>query len=189
MSIDNPSTLHEVPFGTSVADKPQSVFVAVTVTCALWKGDTNIPANVRDEAWPFVFLFLRWDGRIGFLGGFLEKDEHLRHRAMREAREEGNFVLSELGLIPICTHANDHNVMHLYQYDLGDVDLDTLRKYVRLTQKGKHTITEGTVFLAPLGTYPKGKGLPIILRSNQLATAVREELIALCKAMKIPVPV
>lgn len=171
------TTIREVPFGTCVDGKKQGVFVALTAESQLYKNydDPSMTPEYRSRYFPVVLMSFRWDGQLGFPGGFLESGEALIDVARRELLEEaglhGNFDLQ-----PVCSHEADRIVVHLYHHHLGKVDNDFLASLIRNGSDSEHVISEGTPVLAHLADYGRGKGRDTLLNANVLATAVREEL-------------
>jgi hypothetical protein len=171
--------LKKLPFGTQVEGKKNAVFVALTAKCKIYLdyNDPSMPPEDRAKAYPFVVMMQRWDGHCGFVGGFQEEGQSFLDCAKAELREEIAFVeTSDDAFEPVCAHELDRLVVHMYQLDLGEVPMTTLRKILADAAHAEHSCSEGNPTWIHLADYGRGKGLPATLASNTLASAVKEEL-------------
>lgn len=171
--------MNELPFGTQVKGKSEGVFVAITARSDIYRDyeDEKMSAEYRAAKYPLVLMMNRWDGKIGFVGGFREGDESLEDCARHELAEEAGIVdLPPARLRGLCTHEAEKIVVHLFHVDLGDLSKDALRAFLHAAVKAPHAIAEGSAFWAHLGDYGRGKGLHTLLGASTLALAVKEEL-------------
>jgi 8-oxo-dGTP pyrophosphatase MutT (NUDIX family) len=137
----------------------------------------------------------RWDGRIGFPGGNVDKeDKSLAAAAIRELREELNFDAEVDDLEPLRSDViNDFITVHAFHLDLGKVPFRRIKNILIQGMKSEHVVAEGTPFAAHLENYRNGKGeinngLIHLVNSTSLVSAVREELIAVCTKLGIELP-
>ncbi len=176
-----------LPFGTTVEGKKNGAFLALTFKSKIYKGYDD-PSVDEEQMVDLVFMNHRWDGLQGFIGGFVDGGETLEECAIREAKEEINIDVSGLKLEPLCTHELDRVVVHLYHLPYGEIDVSALKALLTSTMGAKHLVAEGNPILMHLKTYDKwGKGLKNTINSNTLASAVKEELEALCKKLEISI--
>lgn len=176
--------VREIAFGTAPEGKKQGVFVALTAESQLYKNydDPTMTPEYRERYFPVVLMCLRWDGRLGFPGGFLEQGESLLDVANRELMEEVGFW-GALDLEPLCSHETDKIVVHCYHLHFGKRDNDFLISFLQSSLRSDHVISEGTATWVHLADYGRGKGRDTLLSSNALATAVAEELEAVLKRL------
>lgn len=66
-----------------------------------WKGLLSLTEEVRNTEVSGVFVISRWDGKIGFPGGYIEEGETAIEGALRELEEETSIIVEpeELELI------------------------------------------------------------------------------------------
>ena len=119
----------------------------------------------------------RWDGKLGFPGGFRDGDESLFECAQRELLEEVGFALtSDHRVAPLCAHELGTVVVNLHHLHLGQVEVDVLKNILLGALQAPHAFAEGIATWVHLADYGRGKGLQTVLGSNTLASAVKEEL-------------
>jgi len=78
--------IKRVPFGQINPDKKNAVFLAIYVKeISPWKYFKDEISHVKC---PAMIMIDRWDGRMGFPGGTMEKDEPILEALKREIHEE-----------------------------------------------------------------------------------------------------
>ena len=172
--------------GTGLKVKQQSAFA--TIYCPShhpWELYYEVHKSVRNLQMPLVLMQMRFDGKVGFFGGVVEKDDSLGDTLLRELREELNFIPQQGldGFHLICVHEIPSEEMRAYFYAL-QVDEATFAQVEANARGGVHYGSECMgVFRAPLylnvteqGADPAG--LPSFIRSN-FCQGVLEELICL----------
>lgn len=77
--------------------KKQAVFVAVTAWCKIYEDYTDLPnPEHRFQYFPIVLMSnARWDGRVGFVGGFVEPGRSKVEQVVAEAEEEAGITRSQ----------------------------------------------------------------------------------------------
>ncbi len=153
----------------------QGAFIAVTTEHPIYEHYTEVDEATQKTVIPLALMYQRWDGLIGFPGGFIDGDENAKHAAIRELEEEIGVQLPlELAATVqfVCTHQNEKIAVHMYQLS---VDFETFKSFMASAHKGLHFIAEGTPIAPQLMPYPKEKGLTAFLKNN-FAFAVKEEL-------------
>lgn len=157
---------------------PEGIFVAVTAWSPLYADydDPKMTAEYRAALFPVVLMNVRWDGRIGFPGGFREAGAGLLDTAVREAREEVNMTVDAASLAHVVTHQTAAIRVHLFQCNLGVRTREQLAGILTSTTWAPHCIAEGSAAWVHLADYGRGKGFPALRANGMLATAVGEEL-------------
>lgn len=182
-----------VPFGTSNTEK-NGAFTIVHAQATIYESYEHVPAATKVQPHRVAFMVRRWDGKDGFPGGMVDPtDRSLRAAACRELREEINFKATQRSLQPLVSHQiNDRLTVHAFHLDLGLVPVKKLRSIMRSSINASHFGSEGTLMMVHLENYKNSKGeinngLVNTLRASNLASAVREELVALCETLNIDV--
>lgn len=175
-------TITEIPYGTTIPGKKVASFVALTATSQLYKDyeDPTMTAEYRATYFPVVLMIHRWDGRFGFPGGFAEDGESPSDVIFRELVEEVGFHNPKT-MEGVCAHETEKMVVHFHHFHLGELPVSSLQEILAKAALAEHAVIEGCPTWAHLADYGQGRGLDMILNSNMLSTAVREELIVLLK--------
>ncbi len=170
---------------------PEGVFVAVTAWAPLYADydDPKMTAEYRAALFPVVLMNVRWDGRIGFPGGFREAGMGVLDTAVKEAREEVNMVVTASELAHVVTHQTAAIRVHLFRCDLGVRTREQLTGILASAAWADHCIAEGSAAWVHLADYGRGKGYPALRAGGILATAVGEELDAVRAVMLADAPV
>ena len=89
--------LREVPFGTKVEGKREGVFIAFTAWSRIYENydDPTMTAEYRASLFPLVLMMHRWDGAIGFVGGFVDNCRTIEEQAKIEAEEKSEPKVTE----------------------------------------------------------------------------------------------
>lgn len=156
----------------------QGAFIAVTTEHPLYEHYQEVPENLRGTVIPVALMYQRWDGLIGFPGGFIDGNEQPMQAAIRELEEEIGVTLP-LDLAAqvqyVCTHQDAKMEVHLFNLR---VDFDTFKHFMANAHQGEHFITEGTPIAPQMMPFPHNKGVTAFVKNN-FAFAVKEELHAL----------
>lgn len=181
------SPLLEVPINY-VSTKKATAFVALTAWSKLYAdyNDPNMTKEYKQAKYPLVLMVHRWDGRIGFPGGFSEPGETPEQTAIREFKEEiGELVDNhiEAGYITdpmqhLVSHEAPKIIEHLFHKPIKTLLVAKQLQWIlsESIKGAEHSVVEGTPIWVHLADYGNGKGLTTLLRSNNLATGVKEEL-------------
>lgn len=180
--------LKELTFGTKIKGHKNSNFVVVTAQAQLYHHyeDPCVTEDNRDTWFKVALMVQRWDGRLGFPGGFGEEGETLEEGALRELHEEVGFVPADnLTLSPLCSHSYKNSVLHCFHLDLGKVTYGYLQNVLLKAAVAKHAIIEGTATWVHLQDYGNGKGINNLLSGYNLCGGVKEELLEVLKKLNI----
>ncbi len=112
-------SVERLPFGTIVPNKQNAVFLAIYVKeISPWRYFDN---SFRHLKCPAVIMIDRWDGRSGFPGGTVEKNEPLLDTLVREIHEEIGVRVKPDKVEQIVTH-NGKLVTHLYGLEVQEIE-------------------------------------------------------------------
>lgn len=168
----------------------EAAFLAITAWCAIYRDydDPSMSPQNRTALYPMVLMNVRWDGRIGFVGGFVEKGHTLRHTVVKEALEEVAVAIAPDFETPhVVSHQTDRIRVHAFEAYYGVVPLSTLLYILAGASHSDHAVAEGCAVWVHLADYGRGKGFDTLLKSP-LATAVAEELVAIRTRMYANAP-
>lgn len=171
----------------------EAVFVALTAKHQLYKDVSFATEKFKNKEIELCLLMNRWDGCIGFPGGFVENNETLEQGLIREVQEELNWNINNYPLTPISTYEFKtlkglDIVSHFYTVETTFEDLLEILKNACTAE---HFIIENTgAFIAHLEDYELGKGYKNLLQSGLIANAkvqlidllVKKEIISLDEA-------
>lgn len=171
--------IREVDFLGEAPGKRKAVFLALTAWARIYGhfDDASVTSREREYLFPLVLMMHRFDGGIGFVGGFVEGKEDFRERVVAEVMEEVNIRIDPAMIQPLVAHEDEKTMVRLYHLPLGEVTVERLRDIIRASADAEDTIAEGNPFWAHLGDYGRGgKGWHRLRGANTLALAVGEEL-------------
>lgn len=177
-----------------VLGKRNGVFVAITCKSKIYKdyNDPKMTPEYKNTSFPLCLMMHRWDGRIGFPGGFVDTNlegktteealEILRAEAQRELEEETNLNDAQAKLEFVRSDkVKDGLTVHLFHFHLGyEPTVDDLRDSIANAVDAKDFISEGM----PVWAHLYAKGLQNLLNANILASCVKEELQAIVERIK-----
>lgn len=153
------------------------VFIAFHLKSKVYEGYKAVSPEVQDKEIPQILLLQRWDGKMGFPGGFVDEGEDLETAAKREALEEINFdfdLLNHFQLKPVCSHQikDDMNV-HLYSVE---IDADYKKMILKNAMAASDFDAEVCGIIFQQVFKMKGRGIDEFLENAYLAPAVKEEI-------------
>ena len=187
--------VRQVEFGNTSITKRQGAFTVITAMAPIYETYDQVPVETQVKDHCVAIMMNRWDGRIGFPGGTVDKgDESLAHAAVRELREELNYLARPEDLVPLRSDViNEFITVHAFHLDLGKVPFKVIKRILSEGMKSEHVVAEGTPFAAHLENYRNGKGeinngLIHLVNSTSLVSAVKEELIEVCVKLGIELP-
>ena len=135
--------MERITFGTNPNSKQEAVFVCFLASFAQpYLNYKEIDKQEREIVIPSVIMAMRYDGKIGFVGGFREDGEALIDTAKREVYEETRNVLNEKLLVPVCSH-QDRIVSHLFLYNTTEQDLNIILRNIFISEHFGSEITGG----------------------------------------------
>lgn len=125
-----------IPFGQTDNQKKDAVFLAIySKEISPWK---YFKDSAKDVVCPGIIMIDRWDGRMGFPGGTVDKDETLKEALVREIKEEIGLRISIEKVHNIASHewklrthlfgmeVNEIEFMHIYYHILNNFARSTL---------------------------------------------------------------
>lgn len=187
--------VRQVEFGNTSITKRQGAFAVITAMAPIYETYDQVPVETQVKDHCVAIMMNRWDGRIGFPGGNVDEgDESLAHAAVRELREELNYLARPEDLVPLRSDViNEFITVHAFHLDLGKVPFKVIKRILSEGMKSEHVVAEGTPFAAHLENYRNGKGeinngLIHLVNSTSLVSAVKEELVAVCIKLGIELP-
>jgi U8 snoRNA-decapping enzyme len=108
-----------IPFGQINPDKKNAVFLAIYVKeISPWK---YFKDDIRQMKCPAVIMVDRWDGRIGFPGGTMKKNEPILNALKREIYEEIGIRVRKEKVHPISSH-EWKIVTHFYGLEVNELE-------------------------------------------------------------------
>lgn len=167
----------------------RAAFACITLRSKVYQDYLDVNSSVRAETYTLALMMHRWDGRLGFYGGFLEGDETPTQCVIREIEQEANLFLTEEKLQPLCSSMiylppkGDPLDVETYHYDLGELPIRDVKLLIKKMADAPHCIIEGTPVLVHLAKFADGWGFPITTNANNLAPTVEESLNLLTKKL------
>lgn len=186
-----------VPFGMRSATKKEAVFLAVYVEkIAPYK---YFKDQMRHVQCPALIMIDRWDGRMGFPGGTVEKGEALKDALMREIKEEIGITIRPEKVHPVVSHEGklvthlfglrvlEAEFLHIYYHILNNFARSVL---LHAYEEGdeSHFMSEITgIKIVPLVEHG-GKGLNLFLQNHFAGSGKEDLLVLLREVLKIASP-
>lgn len=155
----------------------RAVFVAVVCEAQIYQNYNQVPAEDREKLFPLVATITRWDGNIGFIGGYVDEGETDLQAALRELKEEINFIPTE----PVVKiHKTKFKHIELVLFTVA-VSYSELKQMVAGAHLAEHYITE--VAGLNINHWINYEGKPAFDRfmANSHAPKLREQIEALNK--------
>lgn len=108
--------------------------------------DENDPQKHSDV--PVVLMNLRWNGQLGFIGGFVDGNETLLEALHRETKEEVSFDSTHLEFKPLATYQNKEGWLNTHSF-IAEVTIEELIQIQKNALESEHYLAEqtGTVLL------------------------------------------
>ncbi len=183
-----------IPFGHINPEKTNAVFLAIYVEeFAPWK---YFKDEFQHTKCPAVIMIDRWDGRIGFPGGTMEKGEPILEALRREIKEEIGIRVKLDNLSPIAsfewkiaTHlygmkVQETEFFYIYYHILNNFSRSIL---LHAYEEGdaSHFLSEITgIKIVPLIQH-KNKGISQFLQNNFAGSAKEEFEVFLKEVLKL----
>lgn len=172
-------TYTELPAGQ--LGERNAAFIGLHLKSKIWADFEGLPFDVQQTDVGQIALVFRWDCRFGFPGGLVDDGETLLQAAVREAKEEINFDVSEDRLTLLTTHqVKDDLNAHFFICSITEEERDYIAKTAPLACHYGSEMA-GVVFIQCVKGH-QGKGVEQFLETNILAPAVKQEIKALMDA-------
>jgi U8 snoRNA-decapping enzyme len=176
--------IQRIPFGRINNEKSNAVFLAIYVKeIAPWK---YFQSDIQKVKCPAVIMIDRWDGRIGFPGGTMKKDEPILEALRREIKEEIGIRVRVEQVHPIashewklCTHfygleVNELEFLHIYYHILNNFSRSILLHAYEEKDESRFMSETTGIKIVPIIEH-KGKGINKFLESS-FAGATKQDL-------------
>ncbi|MEA3289729.1 MAG: NUDIX hydrolase [Campylobacterota bacterium] len=164
-----------VEFGKTVPDKKNTVFLIIYVEeISPWKyfkDQTHIKC-------PAMIMIDRWDGRMGFPGGGVEKGESLKEALVREIKEEIGINVKPDKLKPVVSfewkiishtfalELKEIEFLHIYYHILNNFSRSILNHSYKDAIDDSHFLSEITgIKIVPILNH-NGKGIDQFIQNN-----------------------
>lgn len=177
-------TIQRIPFGRINPEKKNAVFLAIYVKeISPWK---YFKDDIQKMKCPAVIMIDRWDGRIGFPGGTMEKDEPILEALRREIKEEIGIRVRIEQVRPIashewklCTHfygleVNELEFLHIYYHILNNFSRSILLHAYEEKDESRFMSETTGIKIVPIIEH-NGKGVNKFLESS-FAGATKQDL-------------
>ncbi len=177
--------IKRVPFGKIDSSKESAVFLAIYVReISPWKYFMD---DIKHVKCPALIMIDRWDGRMGFPGGGVNKNEELLVALKREIKEEIGINIKPNLVHPIASHewkiithffgleVNELEFLHIYYHILNNFSRSIL---LHAYEEGdeSHFMSEITgIKIVPIVQHNK-KGINKFLE-NSFAGATKKDLL------------
>ncbi len=172
--------MHTIQFREKIENKKQAIFVILyALDGQPWKNYREKMSDKRPEMIIPTFLVSnRWDGTIGFIGGFIDNDETFEQTIKHEALEEAGFDIGNRKLEEIVAHDIGPITTHAFACEMTYQELKSIQTNISNASDLGSEVTG--VFLPHLVDYEteigKKAGIVQFLQSS-MAPSVREEVI------------
>lgn len=139
--------------------KKTAVFLAVTTEYPVYANYPEVADEHRNTVIPLLLMMSRWDGHIGFPGGYAEPNETLRETCVREAYEELGITLTaeeihKLGAVSL--HETDDKTIVLFTLH---VEMDRALEMMHGVRYAPHFLSETCgVMLQQVANFDMGNG-------------------------------
>lgn len=176
--------LKRIQFGTVSQTKRNAVFLVIYVReISPWK---YFKDEIGHQQCPALIMIDRWDGRMGFPGGTMEKDETPTQALTREIKEEIGITVKPDQLRPIVSYEGkivthlyglevlEIEFLHIYYHILNNFARSTLLHAYEEGDKSRFMSEITGIKFVPLIEH-KEKGIKMFLKNN-FAGAAGEEL-------------
>lgn len=182
-------TKKRISFGERNSQKTNAVFLAIYVKeISPWK---YFKEDFRHIRCPALIMIDRWDGRMGFPGGTVEKDEPLLGALLREIKEEVGISVKPDKVHGIASHewkitthlygleVTEAEFLHIYYHILNNFSRSILLHAYEEGDKS-HFMSEITgIKIVPVVQH-EGKGINKFLEGG-FAGSAKEDLLVLLK--------
>lgn len=176
--------IQRIPFGKINEEKKNAVFLAIYVKeISSWK---YFKDEISHKQCPAVIMVDRWDGRMGFPGGGMEKDEPILDALKREIDEEIGIKVRKEKVHPIsshewkiCTHfygleVNELEFLHIYYHILSNFSRSILLHAYEEGDESRFMSETTGIKIVPIIEH-EGKGINKFLE-NSFAGATKQDL-------------
>jgi len=176
--------IKRIPFGQINSEKENAVFLAIYVKdIAPWK---HFKDDIKHTRCPVVIMIDRWDGRMGFPGGGIKKNETLLYALKREIYEEIGIRVKEDKIHSIASHewkivthfygleVKELEFLHIYHHILNNFSRSILLHAYEEGDESRFMSETTGIKIVPIIEHV-GKGINKFLE-NSFAGATRQDL-------------
>jgi len=176
--------IKRIPFGQLSPAKKNAVFLVIYVKdIAPWK---YFKDDIKKMRCPAMIMIDRWDGRMGFPGGIMEKGEEILDALKREINEEIGIRVSEDKVHPISSHewkiathfygleVNELEFLNIYYHILNNFSRSILLHAYEEGDESRFMSETTGIKIVPIIEHNK-KGINKFLE-NSFAGATKQDL-------------
>ena len=145
----------------------EAVFTAIYTEHPIYLNEDNIDLDKRHTVIPLVLFSNRWDGRIGLLGGMVDKNENILDTAIREIKEESGFTPNQSNLNYISENSIPELKTHLFCLK---VSFETFKQIIKNQIEAEHFLTEVSLFGVHFINYAHRLSFDNFMKNNFPAT-------------------